>query len=304
MSGKNSLVTADNKKVDVVVNNDIEYQAQIENLILNIRGVQVMLDRDLARLYGVSTSRLNEQVKRNIERFPASFRFQLKETERDELVAICDNLKTLKFTPTLPYVFTEQGIAQLSSVLHTPTAIKVSVMIMNAFVNMRRFLTANAAVFQRLELIEKHQLSTDKRIDEIFTKIDRQLQPSQGIFFNGQIFDAYTFVCDLIRSAKEKIILFDNYIDDSVLKMLDKHVDGVDVSILTKSISPQLQLDIEKHNSQYSPIKLEVFTNSHDRFLCIDDTVYHIGASLKDLGKKWFAFSKMEIDTESLRKKL
>ena len=131
MSGKNSLVTADNKKVDVVVNNDIEYQAQIENLILNIRGVQVMLDRDLARLYGVSTSRLNEQVKRNIERFPASFRFQLKETERDELVAICDNLKTLKFTPTLPYVFTEQGIAQLSSVLHTPTAIKVSVMIMN-----------------------------------------------------------------------------------------------------------------------------------------------------------------------------
>ena len=151
---------------------------KIENLIFNVRGIQVMLDRDLAQLYGVSTGRLNEQVKRNIERFPLSFRFQLSEIERDEVIANCDNLKTLKFNPSLPYVFTEQGIAQLSSVLHTPTAIEVSIKIMNAFVNMRRFLIANASVFQRLELLEKHQLTTDKKIDEIFNKIENHLPSS------------------------------------------------------------------------------------------------------------------------------
>lgn len=166
---------------------------------------------------------------------------------------------------------------------------------------LKDYLLKGYAVNQRFERLEERVSKTEEKIDFF---VRTSLPPAEGIFFNGQIFDAYTFVCDLIRSAKEKIILFDNYIDDSVLKMLDKHGDSVEVRILTKSISPQLQLDIEKHNSQYSPIKLEIFTNSHDRFLCIDDTVYHIGASLKDLGKKWFAFSKMEIDTESLMKKL
>ena len=162
---------------------------------------------------------------------------------------------------------------------------------------LKDYLLKGYAVNQRFERLEERVSKTEEKIDFF---VRTSLPPAEGIFFNGQIFDAYTFVCNLIRSAKEKIILFDNYIDDSVLKMLDKHGDSVEVRILTKSISPQLQLDIEKHNAQYSPIKLEVFTNSHDRFLCIDDTVYHIGASLKDLGKKWFAFSKMEIDTESL----
>ncbi|MBP5592116.1 virulence RhuM family protein [bacterium] len=162
---------------------------------------------------------------------------------------------------------------------------------------LKDYLLKGYSVNQRIECLENRVSQTEEKIDFF---VRTSLPPAEGIFFNGQIFDAYTFVCDLIRSAKKQIILFDNYIDDSVLKMLDKHGDSVDVRILTKSISPQLQLDIEKHNSQYSPIKLEVFTNSHDRFLCIDDTVYHIGASLKDLGKKWFAFSKMEIDTESL----
>ncbi len=166
---------------------------------------------------------------------------------------------------------------------------------------LKDYLLKGYSVNQRIERLENRMSKTEEKIDFF---VRTALPPAEGIFFNGQIFDAYTFVCDLIRSAKKQIILFDNYIDDSVLKMLDKHGEGVDVRILTKSISPQLQLDIEKHNSQYSPIKLEVFTNSHDRFLCIDDTVYHIGASLKDLGKKWFAFSKMEIDTESLMKKL
>ena len=259
---------------------------KIENLIFNVRGIQVMLDRDLAQLYGVSTGRLNEQVKRNIERFPLSFRFQLSEIERDEVIANCDNLKTLKFNPSLPYVFTEQGIAQLSSVLHTPTAIEVSIKIMNAFVNMRRFLIANAAVFQRLELLEQHQLTTDKKIDEIFNRIEKHLPSSQGIFFDGQVFDAYSFISDLIRTAADKIILIDNYIDESVLTLLDKRGIGVSAEIYTHSPNAQLQLDIQRHDSQYTPIPIHVFTHSHDRFLCIDDTVYHIGASLKDLGKK------------------
>ena len=166
---------------------------------------------------------------------------------------------------------------------------------------LKDYLLKGYSINQRIERLENRVSKTEEKIDFF---VRTSLPPAEGIFFNGQIFDAYTFVCDLIRSAKKQIILFDNYIDDSVLKMLDKHGDGVDVSILTKSVSPQLQLDIEKHNSQYSPIKLQVFTNSHDRFLCIDETVYHIGASLKDLGKKWFAFNKMEIDTESLMKKL
>ena len=279
-------------------------ESEIENMIFSFRGVQVMVDRDLARLYGVTTSRLNEQVKRNIARFPQSFRFQLTEAERDEVVAKCDNLRTLKFSPSLPYVFTEQGIAQLSSVLHSPVAIEVSVRIMNAFVAMRRFLVANAAVFQRLVSLEHRQLETDKRIDEVFRRLDSGIKANQGIFFDGQIFDAYTFVSDLIRSAKKRIILFDNYVDDSVLAMLDKRPNGVSAQIYTRNLTPQLTLDLQRHNAQYQPIAINEFKNAHDRFLCIDDTVYHIGASLKDLGKKWFAFGRMEIGTDALLRKM
>ena len=166
---------------------------------------------------------------------------------------------------------------------------------------LKEYLLKGYSVNQRIERLEQRVSKTEEKIDFF---VRTALPPAEGIFFNGQIFDAYTFVCDLIRSAKKQIILFDNYIDDSVLTMLDKHNAGVDVRILTKSISPQLQLDIDKHNSQYSTIKVEIFTDSHDRFLCIDDTVYHLGASLKDLGKKWFAFNRMEITSESLMKKM
>ena len=283
---------------------DFASVTDIENMIFNVRGVQVMIDRDLAQLYGVSTSRLNEQVKRNIARFPESFRFQLTEQERDEVIAICDNLWSLKFNPTLPYVFTEQGIAQLSSVLHSAIAIEASVKIMNAFVAMRRFLISNAAVFQRLESLEHNQFEFNRRLDDVFKRIDVSLPPKQGIFYDGQIFDAYTFVCDLIRSARQRIVLFDNYVDDSVLTMLDKRENGVSVRILTKNISQQLQLDIDRHNAQYPPLSAEAFPHAHDRFLCIDETIYHIGASLKDLGKKWFAFSRMEETTAQLLARL
>lgn len=276
----------------------------IESMIFTFRGVQVMIDRDLAFLYGVTTGRMNEQVKRNSGRFPESFRFQLTAKERDEVIAKCDNLQSLKYNPSLPYVFTEQGIAQLSSVLHSPVAIEVSVKIMNAFVSMRRFLVTNAQIFQRLDSIERHQLIADQRIDEVFRRLDEGQQPSQGIFFDGQIFDAYCFINDLVRAAKKRIVLFDNYIDDTVLKMLDKRKKKVSTTIYTKSITQQLALDITKHNSQYAPINVKVFDKDHDRFLCIDNTVYHIGASLKDLGRKWFAFSKMMMTTEELLKNI
>lgn len=278
--------------------------SNIEEMIFTIRGVQVMLDRDLAQLYGVSTSRLNQQVNRNIARFPEAFRFQLTTEERDKVIAICNNLQSLKFNPSLPYVFTEQGIAQLSSVLHSPIAIEVSVKIMNAFVVMRHFLVSNAAVFQRLENIEQHQIATDQRIDHVFQLLEAGQKPQQGIFYDGQVFDAYTFVSDLIRSAKKRIVLLDNYVDDTVLTLLDKRKKTVSAEIYTLKIPPQLSLDIAKHNAQYRPITVTIFDRTHDRFLCIDSTVYHIGASLKDLGKKWFAFSRLEMSADELLNKI
>ena len=179
----------------------------------------------------------------------------------------------------------------LSSVLHSDTAVDVSIQIMDAFVAMRHFLVSNAAIFQRLENIEQHQIVTDQRIDEVFRRLDAGQQPQQGIFFDGQIFDAYTFVSDLIRSAKKSIVLFDNYVDDTVLAMLDKRGEKVSATIYTQKVKQQLSLDLEKHNAQYQPIEVKQFDKVHDRFLCIDSTVYHIGASLKDLGRKWLGYT-------------
>ncbi len=283
----------------------------IENMIITLRGVQVIVDRDLAALYGVETKRMNEQVRRNLNRFPSHFRFQLTKEEVDEVVANCDHLLSIRYSPTLPYVFTEQGVAMLASVLHSDTAVDVSIKIMDAFVAMRHFIASNAQVFQRLEVIEHHQLEmssrltkNDNQISEIFKRLDQEnITPTQGIFFDGQIFDAYTFVSDLIRSAKKSIILFDNYVDDTVLTMLDKRKAKVSATIYTKIISQKLQLDIEKHNSQYQSIDVKQFDKAHDRYLCIDNIVYHIGASLKDLGKKWFSFNKMEMAVNELLKR-
>ena len=200
----------------------------------------------------------------------------------------------------------------LSSVLNSPTAIKVGIQIMDVFVALRHFVLANAEVFQRLEAIEHHQLElasqiadADHRLDEVFKRLDNgSVRPTQGIFFDGQIFDAYTFVSDLVRSAQRRIVLFDNYVDDTVLTLLDKRADGVSAQIYTRSITQQLVLDLQRHNAQYRPVAIDEFQNAHDRFFCIDDTVYHIGASLKDLGKKWFAFSRMELGTDALRAKM
>jgi len=211
-------------------------------------------------------------------------------------------------TRYMPYAFTEMGIAMLSSVLHSQVAVDANIRIMRAFVATRHFFAANAQMFQRIEVIEHNQLAlttrqedTDKKVEQILKRLDdNNTAPTQGIFFDGQIFDAYTFVSDLIRSAKKSIVLFDNYVDDTVLTMLDKRKPKVSATIYTKSITKQISLDLAKHNAQYQPVDVKPFDKVHDRFLCIDNTVYHIGASLKDLGKKWFSFNRMEMTAKEL----
>lgn len=272
---------------------------EIRNLIYSIRGKQVMLDSDLASLYEVETKNLNKAVKRNIERFPTSFCFQLTEEEVENL-RFQFGTSSLSYGGRryLPYVFTEQGVAMTSAILRSDIAVKVSVEIMEAFVEMRRMLISNASLFHRLDKIEIKQLEADQKFEEIFKAMESdKLHGEKGIFYNGQIFDAYTFVSDIIRSAKSSIMLLDNYVDDTVLTLLGKRNNNVTATIYTKNISNQLRLDVQRYNSQYPPIEIEFFSDAHDRFLIIDDTdLYHIGASLKDLGKKWFAFSRMDIE--------
>ena len=286
-----------------ITNCDIQ-SIHIEHLIYTIRGLQVMLDRDIALLYSVETGQLNRQVKRNIGRFPSDFMFRLSKEEM-EILKCQNGISSWGGDRYLPYAFTENGIAMLSSVLRSPTAIEANIRIMRAFSSMRHFFTNNAQVFQRLSTIEYHQIETDKRIDEVFKRLDANTTPQQGIFFDGQVFDAYCFVSDLIKKAKQSITLIDNYVDDSVLALLDKRESNVSAKIYTQNISSQLKLDINKHNSQYPLIEVNQFNKAHDRFLLIDDEIYHIGASIKDLGKKWFAFTLMrDITAKELIKKI
>ncbi len=270
----------------------------IQKRIFTIRGVQVMLDSDLADLYHVETKNLNLAVKRNIERFPYNFRFQLTEQEYKSLRLQNETSKGKRGGRRyLPYAFTEQGVAMLSAVLHSETAVKLSIQIIQAFVEMKKFINTNAGLFQRLDKVEQKLIRHDENFNKIFKALEnKSIKPKQEIFFNGQIFDAYTFVSDIIKTAKKSIILIDNYIDDTVLTHFTKRKKGVTFTIYTKNISKQLQLDIKKHNEQYEPVTIRVFKEAHDRFLIIDENdVYHFGASLKDLGKKWFAVSKLDI---------
>lgn len=292
----NKLSTANTSDNEPVANCD-RLPMPIENRILTLRGKQVMIDRDLAELYNVETKRLNEQVKRNIGRFPEHFRFQLSNQEKDELVANCDRFNGLKHSPVSPFAFTEQGVAMLSAVLKSKTAINTSIRIIDAFVAMRNFLMNNASIFQRMERIEMKQLKTDEKVDAILDRLNEPKEPQQGIFFNGQIFDAYAFIARLIRKATKRIVVIDSYVDDSVLVQLSKRGSGVTVDIYDGRISEQLRQDVARHNTQYPGVTLHAYTKAHDRFLIIDEDVYHIGHSLKDLGKKLFAFSKMEVMT-------
>jgi len=281
---------------------------RIKNKIYTIRGVQVIIDRDLAKLYDVDIKRLNEQVKRNMERFPEDFMFQLTASEYNSLRSQIATLEQGrgKYRKYLPYVFTEQGVAMLSGVLRSDTAIKVSIQIMNSFIAMRRFISTNAQIFQKIGKVEQKLLEHDSKFEQVFKLIeDKELKPEKGIFFDGQIFDAYKFVSDLIRNAKNSIVLIDNFVDDSVLTLFSKRRNNVSIVVYTKIITKQLRLDLDKHNSQYPLIEIKEFKHSHDRFMIIDNKeVYHIGASLKDLGKKWFAFSKFDKDALRLLEKL
>lgn len=272
----------------------------LHRLIFNLRGQQVILDRDLATLYQVETRALKQAVKRNAKRFPADFMWVLDESEVNELVSQSVIPGKSALGGALPFAFTEQGVAALSSVLTSDRAIEVNIAIMRAFIALRRMLAANDGLLQRMDTLEQrqlaHQIKTDERFDQVFDALEQKsLNPTQGIFFDGQIFDAYVFVNDLMRQAKQSIVLIDNYVDDSVLQQLAKRKKGVNAAILTKTISKALAQDLRKHNAQYPPIHIQEFTDSHDRFLILDrEAVYHLGASLKDLGKKWFAFSRMD----------
>lgn len=203
------------------------------------------------------------------------------------------------------FAFTEQGVAMLATILKSERAVKASIMIMRAFVAMRHYLVANAQILHRLDLLDRKQLENEQNFEKLFAKFEEGTPSRQGIFYDGQSYDAYTFVSDRIREAQKRIVLVDNYVDDTVLTMLDKRAEGVDATIYTMQISKSFQLDIDKHNTQYPAIDVKVFKKSHDRFLIIDDTVYHFGASIKDLGKKWFAMSIMtELTPEDLLARL
>jgi hypothetical protein len=285
---------------------ELTSQQHIESKILMLRDVQVILDKDLAAFYKVKPIRLREQVKRNPKRFPLDFVFQLTESEVNFLVSQNAIPSKQSLGGYLPYVFTEQGVAAVSGVLKTDKAAEISILIMRTFVAMRKFLLHNASVFQRLDRIELKQLQGDENFEKIFKALDaKQIQPDKGIFFEGQIFDAYLFINDIIKKAETSIVLLDNYIDETVLTLLSKRSNKVSATIYTRQISKQLSLDLAKHKQQYPEVQIKTIANSHDRFLIIDNReLYHIGASLKDLGKKWFAFSRMDSLIDEILKRI
>jgi hypothetical protein len=273
----------------------LPFVMNISKNIHTIRGQQVMLDKDLATLYEVEVKRLNEQVRRNTERFPKDFCFTLTEEEN---ISLGSQIATLnkrrgKHSKYLPLVFTQEGIAALSGVLHSKIAIHINIQIMRAFVSMRQGFMNNTLVFNKFQQIDQKLLEHDSHFNQIFSALEqKELTPKQGIFYDGQVFDAHKFVLDLITSAKQKIIVIDNYVTEDTLALFCDCT--VDVFVYTKEISKKLELSINKYNAQYKPIIVTKFDKSHDRFLIIDSIVYHLGASLKDLGTKWFAFSKMK----------
>ena len=301
-----------NNNIALIEKEDItDYNSEdIRNLIYTIRGKQVMLDSDVAMLYHYETKKINQTVKRNVERFPEDFCFQLTEEETENLRSqfVTSSLKKENYGGRryLPYVFTEQGIAMLSGLLKNDIAIRVSINIMNAFVKMRSFLYNNRQIVERLIKVEYKMLEYDKKFDFVFNALEenKEAEFKQKIFFDGQIYDAYSLVINIIKKAKEKILIIDNYIDDSILQMLAKKNKNVKVIILTSEKSNISKLDIQKFNKEYPILEIAKSSKFHDRFIVIDNTeIYHVGASLKDLGNKCFAISKIE-DVEYVNKLL
>ena len=310
MSNENNIAPI-NEDLNVV-NNEVEI---IKQKIYFIRGKQVMLDSDVAELYNYQTKRVNETVNRNRERFPERFCFQLTEEEIEKLKIRCitSNLKENNWSQIatssikhrgkkyLPYVFTEQGIAMLSGLLRSEVAIEISIKIMDAFVAMRKVISNNQFLLDRLNYIELNQIEFEKNANEKFEKIFKEFEKNnkkefkQNIFFEGQIWDSYNLIINLIKRAESKIVIIDNYIDDSILDMLSKKKQNVEVTIITSEKSNISKLDIQKFNKEYPALKVVKSNKFHDRFIVKDNKeLYHCGASLKDLGKKCFAITKME----------
>lgn len=281
---------------------------EIEGKIFTIRGMQVMLDRDLAIFYQVETRALKQAVKRNMDKFPIDFMFELTDDEIDLMVSQNVIPSRQQLGGGIPMLFTEQGVSMLSSILKSKIATYISIEIIRTFVSMRKLVSSNDMLLQRMEIIEKRQigyeLKSDKKFKKLFNALeDKSIKPTQGVFFDGQIFDAYIFVNDLVKSAKHSIILIDNYVDETVLTLFGKNP-NITFTVYTQSISKQLKLDIKRYNAQHKNLTVYLLKESHDRFLIIDKKeLYHIGASLKDLGKKWFAFSVItgELDGILLR---
>lgn len=305
MEKENNNIIPIDEGVNVVTNETED----IKNLIYTIRGKQVMLDSDVAMLYHSETRIINQAVKRNIERFPEKFCFKLTESELENLKShfvISSFLRQNSYggRRKLPTAFTEQGIAMLSGLLKNEIAVKVSISIIDAFVEMRRFMYSNSNILGRLSDVENEVLQLNQKFDKTFNEMQKNKEPEfkQKIFFNGQIYDAYSLIMDIIKVAKNKILIIDNYIDDSILKMLSKKNKNVEVIILTSQNCDISKLDINKFNKQYPRLKVARTNKFHDRFIVIDNKeLYHVGASLKDLGKKCFAISKIN-DAEYIEK--
>lgn len=271
---------------------------EIKNLIYTIRGKQVMLDSDVAKLFKYKTKDLNRNVRNNIERFPEYYCFQLTEEEYKSLR--CKNFTLNKngrgqHRKYMPYAFTEYGITMLAGLLKSEVAVNVSIKIVNTFIEMRKFLMANGQLFERLTNVEYKLLEHDKKFDKVFDQLQNEENIKQKIFFEGQIYDAYSLIIDIIKKANKKILIIDNYIDDSVLKMLAKKNKNVEVVILTSEKSNIQKIDIQKFNREYPILKVAKTNKFHDRFIVIDNKeMYHLGASIKDLGKKCFGINKIE----------
>lgn len=298
---------------DLVAKNSL-MESGVEKMIQVIRGKQMLLDRDLASLYGVETKALNQAVKRNIERFPKEFCFKLSSDEfsawRSQFVTSTADKKGLRYAPT---AFTEQGVAMLSAVLRSEKAIKVSIDIIKVFVAMRHYMLQNGGLVNRISNVEAKDmeqdarlLDHDKKIDSLFEAMDRGELKSKGLFYNNQEFDAYVFVCGLIRQAKKRIVLVDRFVTEKTLSMMLKREKGVSVTIYTYDKSKVLEMDLATYNEQYPDCPMRVLPSygMHDRFLFIDDTAYHFGASLKDLGKNTFFFTQEEFTLEEVLKEL
>ena len=300
----------ENEINSLIVQNNISNE-EIQNLIYTIRGKQVMLDSDVAMLYHYETKKINQAVKRNIDRFPERFCFKLTEKELETMWSqsvTTSKLEDNKYRSKkyLPYVFTEQGIAMLSGLLKNEIAIQVSIKIMDAFVEMRKYINLNKHLFEKVITIEskidKKFIEYDKKFNEVFNQLQHEENIKQKIFFEGQIYDAYILIIDIIKKANKKILIIDNYIDDSVLKMLTKKNKNVEVVILTSEKSNIQNIDIQKFNKEYPILKVAKTNKFHDRFIVIDNKeMYHLGASIKDLGKKCFGINKIE-DVEIIEK--